>query len=618
MSADRTVLLNTLAFTAVRLASAGFDAFTTRLLQSLAAPVQDGAPDDGGLRERTAERLRRHAPVFHSLLRDALQQSLLAAIDAAAVQGRAALRSGALDLSLQDFDAMQRRVQIENLAQALDLANADQLAILGMRITHWLWPDELRTVPNPFRAEVFLAAAADAWDKFEREPGSLALFLAQLRPAVFLPLDALYEALSGELQSRGVLPDAERRYWSEIPELTVAVTPTLRDMLQAWLAPEGTLKLIPARAAALLDGMFEQLANDSRLPFRARKTVALIGQALAPSLQADSEFFFSDAHAARRLLCLAFDAALASGDGSDAVSQALAALPDHLAEAQPAQGASLDRLSDALRAALDAYDRGNTEALAAHKTEALRQEAGAAAAGQARADIAARLETGEVDAIVEHFLQEQWAEVLAFAYRVQDSKPELLPAVTRAMDDLVWTLKPKAGADERRRMVERLPSLVATLNAWMNVIKWQGEAREAFFAALAERHAAALRPAGDARQELEQRMETVRKASEHQLDRRATEQQQAADAAFMPTVEGLAPGSWVELVRKDGNRVNCRLCWVSPGRSRLVFIQPQTRRVFMLRAEELARALRAERAALIPVAARVEQAIADALALLRG
>lgn len=598
MSGDRLSLLNTLAFTAVRLAAAEFEPFTERLLLALAQPA---AEDDGGLRGRVAQRLRDHAPAFHKLLRDSLQEELLQAVEAAAEHGRAAVRSGALDLSADSFDAMQRRVQAENLAQALDRVHADQLAILGMRITHWLWPDELRTIVNPFRGLCFVNAVVDAWAKFEREPGSLAVFMAQLRPALFLPLGMLYEALNRELAVRGVLPDAEQRYQSEIPELTIAVTPSTRDLLQAWLAPEGTLKLIPAKADALLAAMFERLANDERLPFRARKPVALTAQALTPLLRNDSEFFFGDDHPARRLLAALFDAALASSDG-DALSQQIAALPERVSPA------SLPQLETELRQAMAALDQANAELLAAQTTEALRQEAGAAALREAEADIASRLETGEVDPLLEDFLRRQWVQVLSFARRVSDSKPELLPAVTGLMDELIGSLRPKHGAQERREMVERLPSLVSALNSWMNVIKWQGPERESFFAALAERHAAALRP-GDARQALEQRMETVSRASEHQLDRRASEQQAAADAAYLPAVQALAPGAWVELVRNDGSPVNCRLCWVSPARSRLVFIVPQTKRVFMLRTDELARALRAERAT--PV--RVETWAGDAL-----
>ncbi|GIZ51356.1 DUF1631 family protein [Noviherbaspirillum aridicola] len=605
MSGDRLSLLNTLAFTAVRLAAAEFEPFTERLLLALAQP----AAEDDGLRAKIAQRLRDHTPAFHQLLRDSLQEELLQAVEAAAEQGRAAVRSGALDLSADSFDAMQRRVQAENLAQALDRVHADQLAILGMRITHWLWPDELRTIANPFRGLSFVNAVVEAWAKFEREPGSLAVFMAQLRPALFLPLGMLYEALNRELAVRGVLPDAEQRYQSEIPELTIAVTPSTRDLLQAWLAPEGTLKLIPAKADALLEAMFDRLANDERLPFRTRKPVALIAQALMPLLRNDSDFFFGEDHPARRFLAALFDVALASSDG-DALSQQIAALPERVSSA------ALPQLEAGLRQALAALDQANAELLTAQKTEALRQEAGAAALSAAEADIASRLETGEVDPLLEDFLRRQWVQVLSFARRVSDSKPELLPAVTGLMDELIGSLQPKQGAQERRQMVERLPSLVSTLNSWMNVIKWQGPEREEFFAALAERHAAALRP-GDARQALEQRMETVSRASEHQLDRRASEQQAAADAAYLPVVHELAPGAWVELVRNDGSPVNCRLCWISPARSRLVFIVPQTKRVFMLRTEELARALRAERASPVRVGTWAGDALEAALQDLR-
>jgi hypothetical protein len=608
MSGDRTVLLNTLAFTAVRLAAEDFDAFIARLQQALAPAADDDHP-----RLAAAQRLQQQPTVFHGLLRDALQQSLLDACASVAVHGKAALKSGALDLSLQTFDAMQRKVQIDNLSQALDKAHADQLAILGMRINNLLYPDQLRAAPNPFRAESFLFALADAWSRFERDPATLPLVLEQIRPAVFLPLDKLYQALNQELRARGVMPDAEQQYWNDIPELSLAVTPSLRDRLQAWLAPEGTLKLITVRAVQLLTALFEHLSNDERLAFRARKAVAQLAVPLQPLLQNDSGFFFGAAHPVRELLRAIFDAGLAAGDGNDALSHAIADIPARLATAAgPAQ------LAEELRDALARQDRAHVGLLDAHKREALRQDAGAAAQRQAQEELATRLETGEVDSLLESFLQTQWLEVLAFACRVRDSKPELLPSVLQVMDDLIWSVRIKPDAAERRRLVERLPTLLSTLNAWLNVIKWEGAERDSFFAALAEAHAAALRPPMNARHELEMRMASVQKASEHQLARRADEQQQEADAAYLPAVEALQPGSWVELVRNNGTKVNCRLGWTSPARSRLVFVVPQTRLVFTLRTDELARALRAGRATLIDVDAWVDAGFAAALDKLRG
>ena len=244
--------------------------------------------------------------------------------------------------------------------------------------------------------------------------------------------------------------------------------------------------------------------------------------------------------------------------------------------------------------------------------DAVREEDQSQAQAFAENEIAARLENGDVADFVEEFLQTHWLRVLEFGFGVRDAQPELLPQLLEAMDELVWSIRPKAGTEERKELLDRLPSMLAMLNAWLDVIEWQDAGREAFFAALAAHHAATMRAPAELtpRDQLEKRMDAVQRASEHQLARRAREDRQAALADFMPLVDGLVPGSWVELVRNNGGKVNCRVLWVGPARRRFIFVAASTRRLFMLSEETLAQALRAGRAAVIAPDRMVGQVLA--------
>src|SRR5690606_38990947 len=87
-----------------------------------------------------------------------------------------------------------------------------------------------------------------------------------------------------------------------------------------------------------------------------------------------------------------------------------------------------------------------------------------------------------------------WVRVLAYAQNVHTSKPALLPKLVQLMDELIWSVQPKDTAAQREQLHARLPTLRSVLDAWLNVIKWEGPARQAFREQLERRHAELLDP----------------------------------------------------------------------------------------------------------------------------
>jgi hypothetical protein len=611
---ERMALLHTLAFTAARLCAAQLGEFTTRVVSALSAlETQDLSAEEGELCRHARAHLEGQRAAFERFVSDCLQQMLLQAVQAAVEQATARPESGAMDLSLITFEAMERKVLVDNLSQAIDRLHADVLTALSLRIAHWMQSESLGLAQNPFRSEVFLKAVAAAWSKFDALDASYRIVMRQMRPEVFLRLDEVWKALNDELVAHHVLPDIERTYRQRITERELAPSPSVTDRLRAWLAPEGTLNLIEPRAAALLEKMAAHVLRNQVIPARARELLGRLQAPLSRLAIEDKEFFFDDRHPARRLLQALIDASLGCNESSSGAEPLCRMIEQIVERAQD------DTDFGQMRKDLEAFIRSEDGRLAARLREqvtaATREEDRRHAQRLAENDIVARIENGEVAGFLETFLQTQWQRVLTFAYSVRDAHPEVLPKVLAVMDDLIWSVQPKSAAEERRELVQRLAPMLAVLNAWLNVVKWAGAERDTFFSTLADHHAAAIRaPASmTARDQLERRMDIVQKASEHQLTRRAQEQQQAALAEFMPLVDRLGPGHWVELVRNNGTRVNCRVMWVSRARSRFVFSAPQTQLVFTLGDEALAQALRADRASVIRPNAVLGRALVAAL-----
>lgn len=611
---DRLALLHTLAFAALRLCTAQRDAFTARLEQALNSRATDATSETERVLFRAAHQyLKDHRGTFHRLVADSLQRGLMQAIQDAADDAVYGMDRGALDLSLITFEAMERRVIIDNLSQALDRTGADELAVLGLRIAYWLDVDGVGPLRNPFRAEVFLKAVADAWFTFDPKKESHRLILRQMEPAVFLELRPVWQALNQELALRHVLPDEEQAYRKRMKGQESIPPPPADETLRQWLAPEGMLSVIDARAAALTDALLAYLAHVEAVPGRIRRLLARLEAALKQVILDDSQFFFDTQHPVRRVLAalLATGLACRTEEGEDRLFEAIEAQCVRIPSAALSQYTSI---AEELEALAEREDRPMDDRLLNAVAEAIHQENVAQAERRAEQDVLSRIESGEADPFIETFLQTQWMRVLVFAYGVRDAKPDVLQKALAAMDELLWSVRPRTTAEERKELVERLPALLSMLNAWLNIVKWEGAEREVFFNTLADRHAAAMRGGeADSRQALERRMDMMERASEHRLDRRAQEQRALTFAPYMLEIDGLVPGTWFEYVRNDGSKVNCKLLWISPGESRFIFTGRQGQLLFTLDRDALAQGMLAGRVVRIPAGELVSRALSAAL-----
>lgn len=578
--------LQELVSVALRNSVAALDDFTDRLGTALTAASLQAEDSSGaeGLR-LAAEHLSRERASFQRLFTDCLQQGFEQEAALLLARPKSRLRKDALDLSLDSFEAMQRKVVIDNLAQAFDREHAAQLTALHARLALWL-ESEPAGMRNPFRAEVFLRAAMSAWERFEPYPAARGVLQQLLSPGVFLSLDAILDAVEQELRARTGPGAPERRYRRRDQRIVPGTT-----LLH-------TERRAMTRAGAVLDSAFDHLVRSGDLPAHTLAMLECLRPALRALAEEDGRFLIGPRHPGRRLVQTLIQTSLAAGN-STTQGAALQALVERLAHQlmQQRDAAQLEAAAKQVEALLLPLLQSVAGKRDDCIEEAMRQEKEARAEQLARSEVMKRLEDGQVPSFVESFLLEHWARVLAFAQNVHATKPALLPNLIQAMDDLIWSVQHKHSARERREVEERLPALLALLHAWLNVVKWEGPLRQDFFEKLAERHRVVMQgqPPVDPRTALEERMDIVQRASEHELTRRAEEQQDDALVPYMHRIDALVPGDWVEFVRNDGSSVHCRLAWVSAARSRFVFVAPAIDMAFVIEEHLFAQGLRARR-----------------------
>ncbi len=387
-------------------------------------------------------------------------------------------------------------------------------------------------------------------------------------------------------------------------------------------APRDALSETDDNVLRLLAKVFEVVQADSRIAPELQKILRELQLPALKAAMADQTFFFKRSHPPRRAiellvgLCGGWEPGLGQSDPLYLLIERSIHRIAQDADRRPAVFAEV--VAD-----LEAYQQREqtaaTQTLTASIASALQQEKMLEAERAARHEVGLRIGTGEVVAFVEAFLQERWVPVLTLAYSVKEEKPQAVDNALKTMDDLVWSVKPKITPEERKELLSKLPAIVASLNKWLDVIRWNDDARTKFFSDLAKCHASIVRAPVELSPErqLQMALAVAKHATERRLRKQANAVPEPAPDEFDALVAGLEQGNWVDFGREDRTR-RLRLGWVSPLRNLYVFATHERREALSLTAQELAKAIREGRAHVAPGAGLIGKGLAQALGVERG
>lgn len=400
-------------------------------------------------------------------------------------------------------------------------------------------------------------------------------------------------------------------------QLMAAVnTSALRHLAQQ--APVEQLSQVDQSTIELLARIFDFVFNDPGIPEEIKK---LIGQLQIPTLKValmDKDFFFKESHPARVLIdTLARSGAQLNEEDhhEDPLYQMIEGIVDKVQDEFDEQIDLFTNVVADLEAFLQEEEEKANAAISDSVAKALKQEKLRLAKEFAEHDVAIRVETGEVAGFLESFLQEQWVRILTIAHNVKEEKPHALENALKTMDDLIWSLKPKNSAEERKELVSKLPSMLSLLNAWLNAIKWEEPERIVFFSKLAERHAAIARAPLEfsPRRQLEIAVNIAQRASERRLDRHVQTRTDQTDDEWQQQANELERGIWLHFVQADESMVRYKLAWVSPKRTRFIFTNRHGQEALSISGEELVTKLRDGLVTPIFAESVVDRALVDAL-----
>ena len=392
-------------------------------------------------------------------------------------------------------------------------------------------------------------------------------------------------------------------------------TATLRGIVEQ--APVNTVTQIDNNTIGLLAKIFDYVFSDPHIPADLK---SLIGQLQIPTLKAaliDREFFFKQTHPARVLIDTLAKSSVTWNPDKGVDDPLYKMIAKTVERVQKEFDQQLELFSDAaadLTQFLEEEEKLSEKEIEEPIAQAMQQEKIRQARELASNDVANRTDSGEVAGFIETFLEQQWVNILVLAHTVKEQKPQALERTLKTMDDLIWSVKPKTNVEERHELVNKLPSLLSSLNTWLNAIKWEDPSRVIFFSKLAERHASIARAPAEVstRRQVEIAVNVAQKASERSLKK--SKNDQTLPDQFVFFIDQIERGSWFDFTRNNGSVVRFKLAWISPRRSRFIFTNRQGHDAFSISSEELLDIFRTGKAQMIndePVVDRALQAVVE-------
>lgn len=216
--------------------------------------------------------------------------------------------------------------------------------------------------------------------------------------------------------------------------------------------------------------------------------------------------------------------------------------------------------------------------------------------------------------------------------------------VMTLVDDLIWSVQPKSTPEDRKKLVQLLPSLLKRLREGMREAGLESGKSDAFIRSLASLHAAAVKneetappppPKPDYQEDpldidltafepevKSQRVETDSGLAieEIRLVKQSRELKNQLDQfdEFDSMVKNLARGTWVEFKRSDDSFLRVKLSFVSPEYGVYVFTNPQLPNALSISREALLVQLKMGEARIIEEKSLFDRAVGGLLAKLKA
>lgn len=440
-------------------------------------------------------------------------------------------------------------------------------------------------------------------------------------------------AAAGPLPAPAFVAELTRLH-REAPAPSEQPVNVLRELKAA--PREAPLSHLDASTIDLVAMLFDFVFDDDSIPAAVK---ARLGRLQIPVLKVallDRTFFSSSAHPARRLVDLLAQASIGT-DGREGGDAALV-LVDSVVDAVLADFETDLELFEKQVARVNAFivQQGRAEAEVVERSarliEAREREEIARTVGEE--EVARRLQVRIwAPPAVRDMLLGPWVRALGAVHLAEGEGSPAWQALLHAMDDLLWSVEPKASPDERKRLVAMLPGMLRRLHEGFARASIPEAERDVFFGALVDCHAQAVKaglrglaavpeakpapPPEDPR--LEREIVPAAGIRVEEVRLRATQNGIVRNVFTRSGIwTNLQRGTWVEFRDELGVATRARLTWVSPNKGVYLFTNPASGlSALSISPDALAEQMRRGEARVLDAAPLVERAVGSMLEGLR-
>lgn len=323
--------------------------------------------------------------------------------------------------------------------------------------------------------------------------------------------------------------------------------------------------------------LFEQILAAPDLPAPIKPLIARLALPILKVALLDETFFTDPSHPARQLLNRAGRAAIGWTDDGDRSAASLYGVLARTVEQITGRFTEDVAIFAEQSAQLDAALAPRANLLRAWEEKARRVAAGRARASSCERMVAAviheRLRGYEnVPPSVVELLEDGWSRVLNTAYLRSGADSEAWREGLSTIDRLLWSVCPKFTQEERRELLQAIPTLLRKLR--LTLAESSAEPRKVsnWFRELQPLHMAALRGDSDTL-----RVHSAERPSGAGLAV-AAEPNTAATTGSAPSSLQLAVGTWIQLAPRDNQPVRLKLIWQDLGGAQLLFVDAARRK----------------------------------------
>ncbi|MEO5700426.1 MAG: DUF1631 domain-containing protein [Casimicrobiaceae bacterium] len=415
----------------------------------------------------------------------------------------------------------------------------------------------------------------------------------------------------------------------------------LRDLQQSPLAKR--VNQLESMTIELVAMLFDFIFETKDLPDGIKALLARLQIPVLKAAMLDGAFFAKKNHPARLLVNELAQAGLgwATAMGNDdplyrkldeIVHRILDGFTDNLTIFEEMRTALADFLVEEEEAA--------EENIQTSADEVNERDRRALAASVVSGEIERRIRVGALPHFLAMFLRENWTRAMERTYLDDGEESDAWAQRMATLEDIVWSVQPKKGGEDRKRLVALLPSLLKRMTVGLQNVPWTGNDRERFMANLVEAHAAAVKPslataasptlfvAEQARAEAEQAKAAGDTAAAAKAEELAQAMAPAGPAMvevpeivadqFLEIAQSLERGTWVEFEDDDGQLSFAKLAWVSPLRGTYLFTNRQGQKAMSMTANDLAQRFREDRARLVEAEPLIDRAFTSMMANIGG